>query len=307
MPQLLGTTTDRILCAALERGAGTRLALGLSNADVVFLNTETSAFTPVTLQGHEDAVRSLAWFKHTGILITGDDSGYLNVWRSPHVDPDCIKAHRAVVRGIACAPTGSLDKFATCSDDYTTGIRDFETLVEEMVIRGHGWDVKTVDWHPSEPVIATGGKDNIVYIWDVRTGNEVGKLQGHRNTVNCVRFSPSGGLLLSGSRDRTVKTWDWRTGREVSSYPVGCEATAVVWNFGDDTGFVVASLRRPETGELFHSNECKGDIQYWTTDRNDAAVENHPDAHAAEITGLVRRGEGVVLSVSCDKTVLLWE
>lgn len=304
MAHLWAITTAPILSAAL----GSSLALGLSTGDVVLFDAQTPTVAGVVApQAHEDAVRSMAWFKDTDILITGDDSGCVKLWRAPLVEQNRVTAHRSVVRGIACAPAESpLSKFATCSDDYTACIRDLETLAEDRLLQGHGWDVKTVDWHPSEPVIATGGKDNAVYCWDVRSGREETKFQGHRNTVNCVRFSPSGMMLLSGGRDRTVKEWDWRTGTEITSHPVECEVTSLLWNFNDDTGFVVALLRRPEHARVCLDNTCKGELQYWISG-GDTSVETHLDAHDAEITGLLRRGEGLVTSVSHDKRVLFWE
>ena len=43
-------------------------------------------------------------------------------------------------------------KFASCSDDGTVRIWDFYTRTEEKILRGHGADVKQIDWHPSKVI-----------------------------------------------------------------------------------------------------------------------------------------------------------
>ncbi|XP_057499131.1 flowering time control protein FY-like [Actinidia eriantha] len=41
------------------------------------------------------------------------------------------------------------------------------------VLAGHGWDVKSVDWHPTKSLLVSGGKDNLVKLWDAKSGREL--------------------------------------------------------------------------------------------------------------------------------------
>ncbi len=41
---------------------------------------------------------------------------------------------------------------------------------EERTLTGHGWDVKCIDWHPTKALLASGSKDNLVKLWDPKTG-----------------------------------------------------------------------------------------------------------------------------------------
>ena len=43
-------------------------------------------------------------------------------------------------------------KFASCSDDGTVRVWDFFSCTEERVLRGHGSDVRCVDWHPTKVI-----------------------------------------------------------------------------------------------------------------------------------------------------------
>jgi len=51
------------------------------------------------------------------------------------------------------------------------------------VYPGHGWDVKCVQWHPTRGVIVSGSKDNLIKLWDPKSGQNFATLHGHKNTV----------------------------------------------------------------------------------------------------------------------------
>ena len=45
-----------------------------------------------------------------------------------------------------------------------------------LIILGHGWDVKAVDWHPYKSLLASGSKDNLIKFWDPKSGKNVDTL-----------------------------------------------------------------------------------------------------------------------------------
>jgi RNA polymerase sigma factor (sigma-70 family) len=68
----------------------------------------------------------------------------------------------------------------------------------------------------SSGVVATGGADRTVRLWDGRTGKQLHVLRGHISPVNILAFSPDGKRLVSaGAGDRVISLWDVDTGREV--------------------------------------------------------------------------------------------
>ncbi|CDW54772.1 WD40 domain containing protein [Trichuris trichiura] len=70
-------------------------------------------------------------------------------------------------------------KFATGGDDSTSRIWDFKTLSEERVLRGHGSDVRAVDWHLSkEKVFVSGGSDGSLIYWDMLSDHELTLIEG---------------------------------------------------------------------------------------------------------------------------------
>ena len=65
---------------------------------------------------------------------------------------------------------------------------------------------------PNGSTLASGGEDQTVHLWDVRTPGHVvpwgPPLTGPTNTVYSVAFSPDGKILAAGSADGTVRLWD---------------------------------------------------------------------------------------------------
>jgi dipeptidyl aminopeptidase/acylaminoacyl peptidase len=68
---------------------------------------------------------------------------------------------------------------------------------------------------PRGHLLASGGADKVIRLWDPATGRERRRLAGHRDNINGVAFTPDGRILASASDDHTVRLWDVATGREV--------------------------------------------------------------------------------------------
>ena len=97
----------------------------------------------------------------------------------------------------------------------------FNPLEDEIVYEdnsaqhfpNHQGSVFCVATHPSTTLAATGGEDDLGYIWDFVSGEEVVKLTGHTDSVTSVAWSSDGEMVSTGGMDGKVRIWR-RVGKE---------------------------------------------------------------------------------------------
>src|SRR4051812_7068676 len=69
-------------------------------------------------------------------------------------------------------------------------------------LKGHTKDVRAIAFNADGTLLATGGNDQTVRIWDTATGKELHTLKADdRLRVEAAAFSPDGKLLASAGWD----------------------------------------------------------------------------------------------------------
>jgi WD40 repeat protein len=67
---------------------------------------------------------------------------------------------------------------------------------------------------PDRQPLATGGRDEIVRLWDANNGKELHQFK-HEGTLRSLAFSPDGKMLASGDLQLNVHVWDLENRKEL--------------------------------------------------------------------------------------------
>ncbi|KAG5461591.1 MAG: WD40-repeat-containing domain protein [Olpidium bornovanus] len=148
----------------------------------------------------------------------------LRIWDTETAAPvDVLHGHTSRIWDVASDRSGSM--VASASGDGTVKVRDILSvgfvvflccqiwnLKEKnscgFTLACHDSDVYTVQYHPGEIHVVTGGYDKTVRLLDINTGQVIKSFTGHQLSVSKCIFNPLGNLIISGSKDSTIKFWD---------------------------------------------------------------------------------------------------
>lgn len=85
--------------------------------------------------------------------------------------------------------------------------RLLHTLDEDVGVPTNTSLAQTLAFSPNGKILAGGRL--IVRLWDVESGEELGKLPKIPRVAGAMTFSPNGKTLTTGSWDGTILLWDW--------------------------------------------------------------------------------------------------
>ncbi len=84
---------------------------------------------------------------------------------------------------------------------------DQPSLNERQRFEGHDKGANSATFHPTKPVMISGGKDGQVKVWRADGGCLL-DFATHKGSVYVTSFDPTGRYLVSTGRDALVKIWD---------------------------------------------------------------------------------------------------
>jgi hypothetical protein len=167
----------------------------------------------------------------------------------------------------------------------------WQNVVQGSTLPGHKGAVWSVAVSADGRLLASGGDDNQVRLWDVETGQLLYTLVGHTAKVWTVAFSRTRPLLASGSEDGQIKLWDVETGNPRITLPAH---TGSVW-----------TLAFSPDGRLVSGGEDNA-IKVWKADNGEAV--NTLIGHQEAVRAIAISPDGQTLvSGSRDRTIRIWD
>lgn len=175
----------------------------------------------------------------------------VRVWR-PQADqseaPQTIGQHADYVKCLATpnaqadwVASGGLDR-RICLWDLSGAGKKLEIEVgdEEKSEKGSVYALSV-----SRTILASGGPESIVRLWDPRTGKRVTKFMGHTDNIRDILINESGDTIMTASSDQTVKVWSVTAGRCMHTLTMHNDS---VWSMYSDD---------PQLG-VFYSSDRSG-------------------------------------------------
>lgn len=212
-----------------------------------------------------------------------------------------------------------------------------ESSLEQLQsLQANASAMDAVTFSPDGTRIATGGRDNIIRVWDAQTGEMLMQTEGHSDWVSALTFSPDGMRLISASRDNSLRLFDANSGEllrvigsheddvsAVSITPDGAIITSAgrdgiikLWNM--NTGELIQELNQFDqavwhiafdpTGTFLASASEDGTIWLWGLWGENSGWLKQLVGHTAPVSTIAFSVDGnSLLSGGLDGTVRLWD
>ena len=210
------------LCSAFSVAAspdGNWLAIGGTDHFTQLWNAKDDTLA-ASLEATKPPIGTLGFSADSKFLVHSSPAdGLAWVWECATATPTLIlleSADACTLEAVAFHPNGrhvacgGLDYLSTCDRDGAVCVWDIATKDKLYTI---SVGVNALAYDAPGKYLAGAGVNDVVYLWDAETQEEVFALAGHQERINAVCFDPTGSYLVSGGDDMTVRVWDVLSGR----------------------------------------------------------------------------------------------
>ncbi|MBE9042693.1 pentapeptide repeat-containing protein [Oscillatoriales cyanobacterium LEGE 11467] len=249
---------------------------------------------------HSQRLRAVAFSPgNNHLLASAGDDGHVILWD--------IRSRRSIARYILpndkiCALAFSSDgkflvsasekgQIAVHAIDSTDNYGQFsQPQVFQDDCQGK---LQAIALSPDDRILATGGDDGYIRLWNISTGHLIGESElHHTDWIRSIAFSPDGKNIASSGEDFAVKIWDSQTGRYLNTF-FGHQGRvwAVVFDSESEYLFSAGDDQTLKTWDV-QTGHCWKTIQGYTSKVRSVAFS--PD-------------EQQLTTASDDGTVRLWD
>lgn len=292
-----------------------------------------------TFEWHSKAINAIALAPNGQFLISGDDGGTVAIWNF-NMPQQPIATYRTQGAIWAVAASPNLSQFASGDKDRKVQLRRKEAIGNAIELRGnfgnldsHNGFVYAVEFSPDGRLLASGGADRQLKLWNTDTGKIIYTLDGHQDAVTALQFMPNGKILISASADCTLGFWDIdgkklikqiaAHDQKIHALAVSRDGQTIVSGSGDRTVQLrqlgsslhhvlnghqeaVLSVAISPDGRTIASGSLDGMVNLW--DASTQQLVSSFAAHQSAVKSLVFQPVGkVLMSAGGDRQIKVWQ
>jgi cell division cycle protein 20 (cofactor of APC complex) len=250
--------------------------------------------------GSVDAhISSVAWVQEGGAhLAVGTSGGKAQLW-----DVHAGKQLRSMDGHSDRVSSMAWNRHILSSGSRDTNIVNHDVRVARhnvATLTAHSQEVCGLAWSNDGEVLASGGNDNLLCLWDASSTSSRPeprfKMTDHQAAVKALAWSPHERHLLAtggGTADRCIKFWNSNTGALLNSIDTGSQVCALQWN--------------PFEKEILSSHGyARNQICLWKYPS--MAKIKELEGHSSRVLHLATSPDGsTVVSAAGDETLRFWE
>jgi WD40 repeat protein len=174
----------------------------------------------------------LAFSPDGRIVAAGSIGGKIELWdaESGRKLPSLVNDNALAVAQLAFSPDGrvlasaSLERAGSPSaarfspEDYSTRVRLWDPANgKELRTLNAESGVTAMRFSPDGKILAIGGGDAVIRLWDGDGLHQLRTISGHIGMVRSLVFSPDSRLLFSAADDGTARMWSAQSGEELAT------------------------------------------------------------------------------------------
>ena len=247
-----------------------------------------------------------------------------------------INAHDGTINNIVYSPLkgeSDLHRLVTVGTDQSAKVWDVISNTMTL-LAGHTGIIHRADFNFDGRVVATGGADGKVLLWNTESGQIQLEIEAHEYSIDNLAYHPNKQQVATTSAsENCVKLWDTGSGIESAKIVVGHIINDLDYNkdgskivTADQSGTIKIWTTNPgkellsieSTGRIFNNVIFSPDsslivasgenhkISIW--DAQNGQLKRHINAHTELITDLSFDPSGnKIASASYDKTTKIWD
>ena len=236
------------------------------------------------VQAHSHWINDIVLTENNSALVSASSDTTVRLWR-PHSEstevPERIGKHADYVKAVA-SPGGQASWVASGGLDHKLYLWDLNGGGEVLNIDAGGDDTtekgSVYALGAVSSVLASGGPENVVRVWDPKSGKLVTKFVGHTDNVRDILINQNGDTIMTASSDQTIKIWSLTAGRCMNTLTMHNDS---VWSLYSD---------QPDLS-VFYSSDRSGLVAKTDTRRS-------PDPEQGTSVAALQEHEGVVKVVA---------